>query len=201
MTKVLNAGGGYGAPDIHKNATNITPFLYANKGKLPVWHGMEWNDLKEFAVAPFPSAQLDIATAYKNNFIWWNTANRSKETPTPGYDFNTDVINYLKQFPLAGISTECPQNIICEQYTAINDTKLSEINVFPNPVSDVLKINGDIENSTVTIVNISGKVVYKKENASNRLDIPVSNFPNGMYLLKIESNNNSIVKKFIKKEI
>jgi hypothetical protein len=39
------------------------------------------------------------------DFIWWITSNRRKDG---GYDFDTDVLNYLCAHPVAGITTNNP---------------------------------------------------------------------------------------------
>ncbi|MCX7050265.1 MAG: hypothetical protein NTX50_32870 [Candidatus Sumerlaeota bacterium] len=109
---ILDAGGGFGFPDLdgtmaggHYNS-NFRPHVLANAGKWPCWMGVEWQDLMpERAGKVFPDNQITSANLTKTNFIWWITSNRRKEG---GYDFDTDVLNYLCAHPNAGITTSYP---------------------------------------------------------------------------------------------
>jgi hypothetical protein len=80
----------------------------------------------------------------------------------------------------------------------------NEINLSPNPAGDLVKIeskNDKIEK--VTINDISGRIVYDSERSFGEKDclINVSNFPKGLYLVKIKKANseNIHVKKMIVK--
>jgi len=78
----------------------------------------------------------------------------------------------------------------------INDILGEAITIFPNPANNRLTINGLDHNSTISIYDINGKLVYKSEAITNQIDI--SNFQNGIYAIKIESENHVIIKKIIK---
>jgi hypothetical protein len=77
--------------------------------------------------------------------------------------------------------------------TGINLTPSDLFNIFPNPVSDYVQIVGNF--TKATIFDINGKQML--EATTNR--ISVSNLPNGIYLLKIESGNQITTSKLIKK--
>ena len=66
------------------------------------------------------------------------------------------------------------------------------VSVYPNPVSDILQINGKY--SEINIFDLYGKLVLSS-NAKKTIDI--SELSNGIYLVKI--NNNKIVKNFIER--
>ncbi len=89
---------------------------------------------------------------------------------------------------------------------SVNEIKFSsEISVYPNPSSNWIEvnINSNLEKYwEIEIISITGKIVFKDiisdnftDNIVKRYDI--SRFPQGMYFIKISSENNSIVKKVI----
>lgn len=198
IQKTVAAGGGFGGPDIHVDGTSLSGYILSNAGKQPNWQGMEWMDLKEFAALPFPKAQLDVSTAWKTNFIWWNTNNRSNETP-PGHNFNTEVINFLKANPGYGISKACPGNIICEETVSTQTIEAGfAVNIFPNPVAEVLKITTGVENAKISIFNLSGTEVFCQTITESNLEINVKGFPSGMYIIMIRNDQNQVVRKFTK---
>lgn len=107
----LEAGGGFGFPDLiceggSHYASHFRPNVLANAGKWPCWMGVEYADLlPDRAGKRFPDDQIASANMTKTNFIWWIPTNRSR---SGGYDFDPDVLNYLRDHPQAGITTANP---------------------------------------------------------------------------------------------
>lgn len=80
---------------------------------------------------------------------------------------------------------------------SITEKEILQVSVYPNPVIDYLNIEADQEIEKVTIMTVSGKVVFAQENfKSKRID--VQNLPKGMYLLTVETGNSIGNSKFIK---
>lgn len=109
---ILDAGGGFGFPDLDGNMTgdhyksHFRPHVLANAGKWPCWMGVEYRDLMPERTGPnFPDNQIESANLCKANFIWWITTNRRKDG---GYDFDNDVLKHLRAHPGAGITTANP---------------------------------------------------------------------------------------------
>lgn len=82
---------------------------------------------------------------------------------------------------------------------AVTDAKISNFEIYPNPVGNELNINakGSLEN--VSIFDISGKQVLNQQDFKNNKTINVSNLPKGTYVLKATINSKEQTKKFIKK--
>jgi len=70
------------------------------------------------------------------------------------------------------------------------------IRVFPNPVNNILNINKLQSNSRVSIYDVTGKLVYHNPLAKNQIN--VSTLTKGAYTIKIESEKEITVRKFIK---
>lgn len=79
--------------------------------------------------------------------------------------------------------------------TPIASASSIAINVFPNPVHDILIISG-VANGSYRIINLLGQEVAKGDLDNG--NIPVYNITNGTYLLEIVSNEGTAVKRFIK---
>lgn len=75
----------------------------------------------------------------------------------------------------------------------------ASIFIYPNPVTSVLNysVKNGIAISAITVTDISGKQIYKTENAVNTA-IDVSNLSSGVYFVTFKTDNNSVTKKFIK---
>lgn len=77
-------------------------------------------------------------------------------------------------------------------------SSISSISIFPNPVKDVLNINIEEQgNYNITIIDAVGKVVYVNQTDKN-LAINTSNLTQGIYIVKVKSNNTQANYKFIK---
>ena len=71
------------------------------------------------------------------------------------------------------------------------------ISIFPNPVENVLNINGLSTNLAVKIYNITGGVVFEKKNVNNSINI--SELAKGTYLIQLYNHNELLFSKKILK--
>ena len=76
----------------------------------------------------------------------------------------------------------------------------SEVSVHPNPASDLIIITPSepLEHSAVTLYNMVGQAVFAQgyDNAS-RIEIPVSQLTNGIYVLSLESGGRTLHQKIV----
>lgn len=86
-----------------------------------------------------------------------------------------------KNFPALGVRTK----------------PLNDLMFFPNPVRNVLNLQSTTPFDSVIITDINGRNVLSLQNpVSNAFD--VSGLQTGMYFIKVQSSEESAVKKFIK---
>ena len=85
---------------------------------------------------------------------------------------------------------------------AVNSSELSVenissglIKVYPNPVKNTLYIAGDSDVYNIEVYSLLGQLVMK---ASNTNEINVSLFTEGIYLIKISTDNATTTKRFVK---
>ncbi len=82
---------------------------------------------------------------------------------------------------------------VIDTATGIDEIKDTKMSVYPNPFSQYLIVNSTQE-STLSIVNLSGSVVVSKQVSAGENHIDTSSLPSGVYILKC----NGIIKKLIK---
>ena len=81
---------------------------------------------------------------------------------------------------------------------------VQSFSIFPNPVNDWLLAQLKMEKATnfdLAILNANGQIVLEKTmllQKEDNIKINVSTFPKGIYFLKIQSEEGSIVRKFVK---
>ena len=65
----------------------------------------------------------------------------------------------------------------------------SKISVYPNPSRDVFSINSDARGSIV-IYDVMGKIIKTKNLDLGITKLDLSNYPNGIYLMKVINDSN-----------
>jgi hypothetical protein len=89
--------------------------------------------------------------------------------------------------------------VVMDIFVNLDETNVKSIQIYPNPVQDVLQIKGlPDEINTIKILDLQGKVVFKT-NQTNTNSIFVNRLNSGEYVLIVESNNTIQRLKFIKK--
>ena len=76
----------------------------------------------------------------------------------------------------------------------------SSLNVYPNPVSDKLYIETEVEIEEVVVYDVYGRhQVTETPSRQGNLSVDVSNLNSGVYFVKVITENGEVVKRFIKK--
>ena len=102
-------------------------------------------------------------------------------------EYANNELNWSKD-PWAEYSEDCT--------LGLEENMIKSISFYPNPVNDILNISSlDQFIKEVKIINLQGKVIrlFYNKSTMNLLDLAT-----GMYFIKIESDDNSVIKKMIK---
>ena len=80
---------------------------------------------------------------------------------------------------------------------AIEENSISNFNIHPNPTTNTIYINSiHFPIRAIKIYDLSGKLLLsKKYNSEINININISNFSDGIYILKL---NNEFITKIIK---
>jgi hypothetical protein len=74
---------------------------------------------------------------------------------------------------------------------SINNQIENKLQLYPNPANNLVRITSIETLNSVLITDISGKVVANLNgNGQNILDIPVSNYSNGIYFITVNGTSN-----------
>jgi ELWxxDGT repeat protein len=80
-----------------------------------------------------------------------------------------------------------------------HDESDMDINIFPNPAHESIKVTGYPDHSNIEVENIYGQIVYSLKNMEYAvIEVNTINLTPGLYTLKITSGNRIYNKKFIK---
>ncbi len=82
--------------------------------------------------------------------------------------------------------------------TAAHSHTFSSFLVYPNPVQKVLHIEGTTKNRQISVYNITGKLVLKRQTEGFSTNIDTGGFPKGIYILQLENEKGIKSLKFVK---
>lgn len=82
---------------------------------------------------------------------------------------------------------------------AVDDYSLSNIAIYPNPASGNSLTIDVIEDVNISVFDILGKQVLANKVSRNDNQIDISQLNTGMYLIRLQTDNGSVTKKFIKR--
>lgn len=85
--------------------------------------------------------------------------------------------------------------IVLTTTTGVDADVIDGVSVFPNPVKDVLNVNGLTSASQVQVVNISGSIVKTALLANSNATLDVADLANGVYFLLYNDTQVKFVKK------
>lgn len=120
------------------------------------------------------------------------------------YASNPQIVNYVTFY---GVSTSIPVIVPCGSASAYNnaeywnnfsniqedcsdveENEIVDLQIFPNPVSNILNITSSEEISEIEIVNMMGQVVYRTEVKGCNAVCDVEDLKSGVYVVKIYGN-------------
>ena len=73
------------------------------------------------------------------------------------------------------------------------------LEIYPNPVVDLVYVTGLEGKYTIKIMNALGQVVVSVKGTSAKQELDLTGKPPGMYLIRIELQEKTITRKLIKK--
>ncbi len=158
------------------------------------------------AIAAFDYVVDEQQTTFTNNstfadsYTWDFGDGNSSTEENPVYSY-TNAGNYTVE--LTATNNNCGDDIHTENFdiaVGINEIE-TEISIFPNPTNGIFVIknkHGFINFAKFQVISITGKIVYtsKLQNFTD-LEIDLTNQPQGIYIIKIQTENGTYTEKLI----
>jgi hypothetical protein len=80
----------------------------------------------------------------------------------------------------------------------VNETQATaSVNIFPNPTTNYLTIETS-QKATIEIINIQGQIIKTLQTTEDKINVDVSALPGGVYIIKLNTAERSVVRKFVK---
>ncbi|GAB1453754.1 hypothetical protein MASR2M47_38100 [Draconibacterium sp.] len=110
------------------------------------------------------------------------------------------LLIFIVTFSISGYSQNAVRsNPVWGNFNAEENINTAEVKIYPNPVkSEIVTVEfNKREIKEISITNITGKEVFLKTYpfAENKKQIQLNGIPNGIYFMKIKTNEDKIVIK------
>ena len=176
-----------------------------NNGTIWAWGENSSGELGDGTfVDKYVPTQIGTATnwsyVYMGNSDWrprYFAINENNDLYKWGFDLDENIAAVTSTTPVLS-GTSCA--------LSIDDFEKNNVMVYPNPASQVLNLELltlQSVSAKVTIVNTLGQVVHREdiilENGLNTTSINVASLPQGVYTLKLKTQNQTYCEKWIKK--
>lgn len=120
--------------------------------------------------------------------------------PASGTEFPIGTTTVSHNLVKDGILIDsCTFTVTVEEKLGVSDLNDVEITHYPNPVKEVLNIVDTKEISNIAIFDLSGKLVYTQVVNNKQTQINVSNLSKGIYIVKVNVNDDVKTFKILKK--
>lgn len=80
-----------------------------------------------------------------------------------------------------------------------NEQLLTSVNVYPNPSNGLINVSSDQKIDQVSVYDLSGRLIHTMKGGNNKVQLNLTAFGKGNYILKIENGNSVTTKKVIVK--
>lgn len=167
------------------------------------------NDIVIVTVNPIPAAPgitqngSDLLSTTAASYQWYNNglivngATSQVFTPTTNGSYTVEIVD------ANGCSSiSLPFNFLT---VSTNEFVMDDLKIYPNPNNGIFTISGSLSSKgiiTIDLVNLLGEKIgeiYEGGNVSNlNKQVDLSNYSNGVYFVRLTTENGSIMNKIIK---
>jgi len=121
-----------------------------------------------------------------------------EETTYTDTDFDSEITNtwVVKVVCMEEESDPATKEEYCE--LGIKGNEQVAFSIVPNPTSGNITISAEKAFHTIEVISFLGQTVLSQYNANNVVSLDVSALTNGVYFVRIISDNGTSVKKFVK---
>ena len=85
-----------------------------------------------------------------------------------------------------------------QEITGVEENGGMTVSLYPNPAKDKLTVEASEPVNLFEIYSINGALVYSRKDCAERIEVYVSDFANGTYMIRLTTDNNVEVRRFVK---
>lgn len=86
-------------------------------------------------------------------------------------------------------------SIVTDTIETLVDSGYLTLRVYPNPFNTIINIEYKNKHNTISVYDISGKIIFECKNESDKIQIDLSKQKCGTYFLRLEKETIKIIKQ------
>jgi Secretion system C-terminal sorting domain len=153
---------------------------------------------------------MQLCTTYNRGYIawWWGFTNPGSNnvlsmTPTGLYSGLTDFGRVIAVTDPNSIQNTAVRpykmvNGVCSALANEDFEFKNNIQLFPNPVKDILNIQSKTNIENIAVFDTNGRLLFQSNQKNDNVSLNLDFLATGFYSIKISSKDNSYTQKFIK---
>ncbi|MFZ4401694.1 MAG: M4 family metallopeptidase [Bacteroidales bacterium] len=156
----------------------------------------------------FSSNSLNVSfnnTSTQGNTYLWNFGDGNTSSQVnPTHNYSNYGTYTVKLIVINACGTDSVSNAV-DVIVSVNENKLSNMTIYPNPTNDKLYIqlpSLTTDKLKLQLLSITGQLIwsntYETTESGFNTTIDIKNFAKGIYYLRVQQENQLIVKKIIK---
>ena len=106
-----------------------------------------------------------------------------------------------RMYAFNSIAQSGTSNEVMVMSTGVENEYFSNIEVYPNPTTNLLTIENASPNTQISIFDISGRLVHENVSNGTTITLDTSEWSEGIYLVQMTNNRRIIRKKIVKKTL
>ena len=140
----------------------------------------------------------DLSSNSPNAWLWdFGDGNTStSQNPNHSYASTGSYTVCLTSINDCGADSTC--SILILENLLVTEVDLDQTTIFPNPTSNKLIIDIPINETEISIYNIDGRIVRHFYTFSEKVNLDISSFSKGVYVVHMKSGNQYVTKSFVK---
>ncbi|MBP8627815.1 MAG: discoidin domain-containing protein [Paludibacteraceae bacterium] len=159
---------------------------------------VSWYEIEVYATPAKPTISQEgelLTSSFTTNNQWYFNGNPIQDAI---YQTYTATLPGSYQVSVSyGDECESMSEILALTTTGVNENSTNDVRIYPNPSKDNIIVEG-VKNGILEIINLQGKIVKYTPIPDSITRIDISQLTEGIYSLKITTNEGIIVKKLIK---
>jgi photosystem II stability/assembly factor-like uncharacterized protein len=197
-TTWLNDSTGW-AGGFNTDATTGGMFKFTSSLRQPDFSANQTNVAMGGTVKYSISQGAHSTSSVKWTFPGGTPATSTQRSPSVVYNTSGTYNVKLEVTNTWGIAIKEYTSMIYVGGVGVGEKEAVSVNVYPNPVKGMLNIESSRIMNGISLINLTGQVVYNMKSESNSAQINTSDFTAGLYNLQITVGEKIINKKIVVK--
>lgn len=140
---------------------------------------------------------LQITASSGFNLIWY--ADEDLTTILPETTVATATTYYAVNSNPNCLSIGRPITVTITPTAGLNDIQLANLNIYPNPATDLINISYPTSIENIEIFDLTGRKILSKTVSEKETQLNISHLNSGIYILNIKTDEGLGSKRIIKK--